>query len=327
MDRTPETLIARCARVAAASPHVTVGTAEGVEADADALRPPTWDDDGMDPGGSEATATWLLTYNAVNFCYWPDAGPRWWTVVDGRLAGRDDEALGIMAAFASALRGGAPLADPGWLASVDTAALSALLAPGPGAGALPLLDLRAAALRELGGAWGALGGPMGLLAAAGGSALRFTDLLAAASPTWEDERASPAGPLSFRKRLYLCAAMLHAVGAARFPGDRRLQFSDIERLPVFADYRLPQILRDWRLLVLAPPLSARIAAGELLPAGSEEEVALRAGTVAAAEALRATLAARGLPATSLAVDHLLWRSAVARQDALPPFHKTRCTDY
>lgn len=326
-DTSPEALLESAARVVHGSTLVRVDEAAirafAAQIPLSALRLPPWDDEGFDPGSSdERVVAWLLAYNAVNFCYWPDEGPRWWTVVEGRPRGQDDEALGVMAAFAEDLRGSRRLLDASGLARFDEADLSELLAPAPGAGALPLMGERVAGLRALGAGLAELGGVLGLVEAAGGSAVRLSGLLAVRCG-FEDCADHEGERLFFRKRAYLCAAMLHG----RFQGSGPGAFSDIVRLPVFADYRLPQILRAEGALALEPALAAAIDRGEPLPAGCAAEVEIRAATVLAAERLRLALAERAPEVTALVVDQILWRAAVARQDALPPFHRTRTTAY
>ena len=313
-------LLADCAELAAASPWIhldpAAATTFATSADPALLRPPTWEDPGMLQGSAQEVTAWLLSYNAVNFCYWPDQGPRWFTVVDGRPVGQEDEALGIMVSFASAIRRGEPLGEGSWLQSLSAEALDRLLAPGPGAGRLPMMETRLVGLHELGRALSQAGGPLGLIE--GATAPELVDRLVDRLPSWRDQRrwTDPQGQvrtLSFHKRAQLTVAMLST----------RIPLEDTAALTAFADYRLPQILRGVGILQLHPDLAARIDAQELIEAGSEEEIALRAGIVHGAELVRQAIPG----ATALVVDHLLWRSAVARQSSLPPFHRTRTTDY
>jgi hypothetical protein len=295
---------------------------DGVEADD--LRSPEWAVP-ADPGDApETQAAWLLAYNAMNFSYYPEPGRRRWAaLVDGEVVGADDEALGVMAALGAALRDGVPLGDGSHLTGLAAEDLSALLPTAPGRDPLPLAERRLAGLHELGRAYAAAGGPLALLARGGGDAAATVEALVEAMPGWEDRRSLGGRDLPFRKRAQLCVAMLHA----RERAAGRAGFSGMERLTVFADYRLPQILRGEGVLVLAEDLAEAIEAGRPLALGSADEVALRAATVVAGEALVAALQARFPEADALLVDNLLWRWAVQRDAALPAFHRTRCTDY
>ncbi len=301
-----------CREVVEASPYLTMDedAARSVEVPPGLRELPPWDDAAFADVPDERAAAWLLAYNAVNYSYWPDRGPRWHAIVDGVEVGRDDEALALMAILARQ-----PVEDPDWLTTVDEGRLERLLEPAPGAGTLPLLHQRAAALVELGRAVRAHGPAARWIDQAGGSAVAFALMLAERLPSWDDHRTSKDRTLRFLKRAQLCTSMIHG----RLRG---APFRDVERLTAFADYRLPQILRGLGVLRLDPGLAAGIAAGEPLAPGGEAEVALRAAAIDGAERIAAHT---GLPA--LVVDHYLWRSAVERQDELPPHHRTRCIDY
>ncbi|MFT4979230.1 MAG: hypothetical protein ACI8S6_005140 [Myxococcota bacterium] len=276
-------------------------------------------------GHADDTITWLMIHNAINFCYWPDPEqPRWYTQVDGELIGQDDEAFGVMAALGSAIRSGVPMGDFRWLQQIEADELAALLAPAPGAGKLPMMRERLAALQELGGAKRLYSSPPSIFEAARGSAARFVQLLIDASPSFEDTQVYENISLPFRKRAWLCAAMIFG----RFQDDPIRAFHDPEVIPVFADYRLPQLLRGAGALVLSDDLARRIDAEEQIAADSREEIELRAAAVVAAERLREELGViHGVPPMRLQVDHFLWRTAVQVDAQLPPFHRTRTTRY
>jgi len=284
---------------------------------------PHWDE-GFE-GHADDAVTWLVTHNAINFSYFPEPGQqRWFTQVSGELVGQDDEALGVMAALGSALRSGVPLGDWRWLQQLEEDELAAILAPAPGAGRLPMLKERLAMLHDLGRGQRFAASPASLFESARGSAARFVENLVTAAPGWEDTQQYGDITLPFRKRAWLCAAMIFG----RFQDDPIRAFHDPEAIPVFADYRLPQILRGAGALVLADALAARIDAHDPIAADSPEEIELRAAAIVAAERLREKLGAiHGVPPMRLQVDHFLWRTAVQVDDKLPPFHRTRTTRY
>lgn len=310
----PDLLRAQCRAVVADSSALTIdrAAAAAVEIPPGLRRLPPWDDAGFAAVPRPRVVPWLIAYNAVNYSYWPDAGPRWWIARRGQAIGRDDEALAVMTALATE-----QVQAPAWAGGMRTERLAALFEPAPGAGRLPLMAARAAAIRELHEGYRRLGGPRGLMRAAGRSALRFVALVADAFPAWDDRRTWRGEELRFLKRAQLCAAMIHG----RLGGEA---FDDAERLTAFADYRLPQVLRALGVLRVDPALALRIERGDELPRGGEAEVALRAAAVDGAERIAE---ATGL--STLVVDHFLWRTAVRleAEGRVPPFHKTRCTDY
>jgi Potential Queuosine, Q, salvage protein family len=105
---------------------------------------------------------------------------------------------------------------------------------------------------------------------------------------------------------------------------RRGQFFDLHQLTAFADNLVPHVLALDGVLVLAPVLAARIAAGELLVHDSPEEVELRACALHAVELLAAAIHHRLSPAQ---IDMVLWsRGQEPRYKAHPRPH-ARTTAY
>ncbi len=310
----PDALRDVCRRIVADNPFVQLDAeAAAAVVVPDGLRClPPWDDAAFAEVPDNRVVPWLLAYNAANFSYWPDAGERWWIARDGVQIGRDDEALALMAVMARE-----PVHAPAWAKGMTTERLAQTLKPAPGSGKLPMMADRASAIRELHLGYERLAGPRGLLRSADRSAVRFVNLIAEAFPSWRDQRTWRGEPVGFMKRAQLCAAMIDA----RLGGE---VFDDTERLTAYADYRLPQVLRALGVLHLDPRLAHQIERGEALEANSQAEVSLRAAAVDGAEQIAA---ANGLSA--VVVDHFLWRTAVERetQGRIPPFHRTRCTDY
>ena len=64
---------------------------------------------------------------------------------------------------------------------------------------------------------------------AGGSCIKFVNLLASACPAWADTRDAGGPTLKFMKRAQLCAAVLNRAGL--------VAFDDIAAMTVFSDYR------------------------------------------------------------------------------------------
>ncbi len=167
-----------------------------------------------------------------------------------------------------------------------------------------LMALYAQALRELGGFLGDRTA-LDVVAAAGGSAERLAEQLAAGMPLFDDP--------GFYKRAQIVPADLALAGVATF--------DDLDRLTIFADNLVPHVLRVDGVLRYDPELAARIDAGELLPPGDAERE-IRACAVVACEAIAASL---GVPPRTL--DNWLWnRGQQPRYKAIPR-HRTRTTAY
>jgi hypothetical protein len=167
-----------------------------------------------------------------------------------------------------------------------------------------LMGLYAEALRDLGRFLDARRA-LDVVAAAGGSAEQLASVLAAGMPFFDDR--------GFWKRAQIAANDLALAGVA--------EFSDLDRLTIFADNLVPHVLRVDGVLRYDPGLAARIDAGELLPPG-EEEREIRGCAVHACELIAARL---GMPARSL--DTALWNKGQAPRYKGVPRHRTRTVFY
>ena len=142
-------------------------------------------------------------------------------------------------------------------------------------------------------------------------------------PMYQDVATYDGFEVPFYKRAQLTAADL----AAAFGGRGWGRFRDLDRLTIFADNLVPHVLRLEGVLVYASGLAARIEAGELIAAGSPEEVEIRAGAVHAGERCAAEIAGRGGRTTTRQLDLLLWSRGQRPEMKARPRHRTRSTFY
>lgn len=273
--------------------------------------------------GTERTANWVLLLDALNFCFWGEPGqPRW------RVIWRDqmlDGYAALAAALTRAVEEGRPLWDAGYLAALDERELAGILRPAPGSPPIPLFEERLANAREAGRVLlERYAGQFARAAeAAGGSAVELALLLARDFPSFGDVAAWRGAMVRFYKRAQICVADLNAA----FKGTRWGAFADLDQLTAFADYKLPQLLRERDILVYAPELAAQVDAHAPIAAGSEAEVAIRAATVWAVEHLRHALARRGVVRPSSGIDYRLWAESQSTGPATRPYHRTRTIYY
>ena len=164
-----------------------------------------------------------------------------------------------------------------------------------------------------------------LIESAHHSALQLIGLLAQ-MPLFNDVQRYRGGrEVPFYKRAQLTAADLSlALG-----GEGLGRFDDLDQLTIFADNLVPHVLRIDGILRYDPDLAARIDREELIPAGSEEEVELRAEAVHASElVVRALNGAGHTSVTAMSIDYLLWhRGQNPAYKQAKPRHRTRTTFY
>jgi hypothetical protein len=243
-------------------------------------------------GSAEDVAMFTLTLDAINF------GSGWFPTLRKRAgcSGYNTIAWALTDRF----RAAGPW-SPDELAALDTDTVADVLGQKRGH---ELMDLYAEALRQLGAFLGERSA-LEVVAAAGGSAERLAEQLAAGMPLFDDP--------GFYKRAQIVASDLVLAGVA--------EFGDIDRLTIFADNLVPHVLRVDGVLRYSDSLAAAIDAEALLPPGGAEHE-IRACAVVACEAIAADL---GVPPRVL--DNWLWnRGQQPRYKAIPR-HRTRTTAY
>ncbi len=263
---------------------------------------------------SEATLAFVVTLDAVNF------GSGWFPVL------RKPAGLSGYFTIAGALRqhferkGAWSAAELAALRAQDCARVFGQdLA---NRGAAELMELFARSLADLGRFIEAhCGGSFeALIASAKGSAERLVDRLRE-MPLYRDVSLYRGLEVPLYKRAQITAWDLALAFDGRAPG----HFEDLESLTIFADNLVPHVLHCEGVLRYAPGLARRIDAAELLPAGSAEEIEIRAGAVHAVERmvdlLAETKASTRLTASRL--DQLLWNRGQRPAFKTRNRHRTR----
>ena len=201
---------------------------------------------------------------------------------------------------------------------------------------LPLEDERARLLREVGrGLVDHFGGSAArLVAAANGRADVLVDLVVRIFGGFRDVAIDPRdGSQVF---LYKRAQIFVGDLWGRFNGRGLGRFDEsIKELTMFADYRVPVVLRNMGILRYEPNLARKVdqhnfSTADIVAAGSAEEVDVRACTVQAVERMRRALEERiekepelnpTIPGevdekfvTSVALDWFLWTEGERQRD-------------
>jgi hypothetical protein len=282
---------ASCAEIAEAAEWVSIDLSQ-VEAIEPAPRPELDPERHYLEGSAEDVAMFTLTLDAINF------GSGWFPTLRKRpgCSGYYTVAWALTDRF----RTEGPW-SPSELAVLDAAAVADVLGQERGH---ELMGLYADALRQLGGFLGDRTA-QGVVAAAGGSAERLAEQLAAGMPLFDDP--------GFYKRAQITASDLTLAGVA--------EFHDIDRLTIFADNLVPHVLRVDGVLRYDDALAATIDAGELLPPGGAERE-IRACAVVACEAI-----ATELDVPPRVLDNWLWNRGQQPRYKAAPRHRTRTTAY
>jgi hypothetical protein len=164
--------------------------------------------------------------------------------------------------------------------------------------------------------------PLGPVAAAKQSAARLIESVTD-MPLFRDVADYDGRAVPFYKRAQILVADLALAFDDQGPGT----FHDLGRLTIFADNLVPHVLRVDGVLDYDPGLLARIECGELIPAGSPEEVEIRAVALHAVERIVASLQASGIPTTARELDFILWNRGGGDAYKALPRHRTRTVFY
>ena len=187
-----------------------------------------------------------------------------------------------------------------------------------------LMQLFAKALNDLGGyvQEDFNGSFRELIKTADASAERLMQLLIR-MPYFDDVHLYDQIEVPFFKRAQLVAADL----SLAFEGQGLGRFDDLKNLTIFADNLVPHVLRVDNILIYPEVLISHIDAGKLIPAGSVEEIEIRACALHAVEGLKAALNATGHAVTAMELDFLLWNRGQQRAYKSIARHRTRTVFY
>lgn len=285
-----------------------------------AITPPSWYEQYHFFDGTERTVNWILALDALNFCFWAEKDqPRWSVEYHG-------ETLNGYMAEAAALKRAVeeddiPLWDATYLTTISEKTLAHIFR---GEQTIPLFEQRLQNIREVGRVLLAQfdGQFIHAIEQAEHNAVKLALLLAQDFPSFNDIAFYRNQRICFLKRAQICVADLYGA----FGGKSWGAFTDLHQLTAFADYKLPQVLRHLKVLEYHPTLAKRIDNQELLEAGSEEEIELRASTVWACELLRREMMHQDHPVTAAEIDLRLWLLG-QQSNAMQPYHRTRTIYY
>ncbi|GAC1357985.1 MAG: hypothetical protein NVS2B12_00100 [Ktedonobacteraceae bacterium] len=279
-----------------------------------------WDNKYHFYDGTERSVNWLLLLDALNFCFWGEKDqPRWTIDYHGKtLNGYWAEAAALKRAVEE---DALPLWDANYLSTITEETVAQIFR---GSGTIPLFKQRVLHAREVGSVLlTRYGGQfINAIEQAGSNAVQLALLLVDDFPSFRDVAIYRSHQVNFFKRAQICVADLHGAFAGKAWG----ALSDLDQLTIFADYKLPQVLRHYNVLEYSPALALAVDHQEILEAGCEEEVEIRACTIWACELLRRSMLYYGRYLTAADIDQRLWLTGQHSED-MQPYHRTRTIYY
>jgi hypothetical protein len=276
-----------------------------------------WDETYHYTGDADSTAQYVYVLDALNFCFWGE--PRWQVEhADGWVNGYYALAL----ALKRAIERGAPVLEADWMVSVNPAGLARILG---GRNEIPLLTERANNLNDAGALLRSRyqGRFLAMVEACQSSATVLAATLAQQLSSYNDVAWLDGAHHRFYKRAQICASDL----ASSLDGRSSLALSDLSRLTAFADYKIPQVLRELGVLEYSRDLAQVVDSRIPILPGSAPEVAIRAATVWAVEHLCREASVRGRRLAPRQIDWQLWLLGQNTMSDTRPYHLTRTIFY
>jgi hypothetical protein len=309
-----------CAKVAGRARHVRINT-DRIPAYASALPVEQAVKPQLDPGchylgRQKDTLAFLLILDTVNFGsgYFPHLTKR--PGMSGYFT--------IAASLNDFFKNNGPL-SAGQLAAITVDQCTRIFGQDPANKAVrELMQHFSAALNDLGRYLLNFfnGSFTGLVQAAESSAAQLVQVLKK-MPYFNDVEPYDELEVPFFKRAQIVAADL----AVAFQGQVWGRFDDLDQLTIFADNLVPHVLRLDGILAYEASLISRIEAATLIPAGSNEEVEIRASAVHAVELIKNSICAAGQRVTSSQLDYFLWNRGQLPDYKAVPRHRTRTVFY
>ncbi len=144
---------------------------------------------------------------------------------------------------------------------------------------IPLLELRVKILQETGKILNDEfnGTFLNCIKKANGSAKSLLKLITDYFPSYRDETIVLGRKLTFYKRAQILIADIWGCFEGRDAG----YFHDIDIITMFADYRVPQVLKFYDVIDYADDLKAFLKRNTMLTSGARFENEIRAGSIVA----------------------------------------------
>jgi hypothetical protein len=280
------------------------------------LAVPAWDTKYHFFDDSEKSCEYLFVLDSINFCFWAkNEKDKWKIDYNGKkIDGYNALALLLKKIFENA--------D---FSSFDKYTYSEFQKLFYGEGQIPLIKERFDILQEnhkilkdkYSGRFSTL------VERCGYDALRILSELVENFPSFRDEAEYRGRKIAFYKRAQILIGDLFCA----FNGKKWGNLKNLDKITIFADYKVPQILRGCGILEYVDSLADKIDNGKSIPLGSEEEIEIRANTIWAGEFIKEELNKSGINLKSFEIDWILWNQSQEEGLDLRPYHLTETIFY
>lgn len=258
----------------------------------------------------------------MGFCFWTLPGqPKWGIELSN--GEKVDGWYGVCASFKRAFDEGIPIIDVDFLIKANKGDTEHIFRSTTRA-KIPLFYKRLAILNKNASILKKhfSGKTINIIHAADHDAVKLIRLLLKYFPSYRDIAIYNGHEVVFLKIAHLLVLDLEYRLTSQ---SKRPFLINFDKLCVFADYKLPQLLRLFGILEYKKSLSRTVDSYNLIPAGSVEEIEMRSGAIWGVELLRQQLPAY----SSIQIGHVIWLMSQnqALQSQIKPYHRTYTTYY
>lgn len=265
-------------------------------------------------GNVENSPQLVFIQDTINFCFWANRGEDKWQVEypHGRIVDGWD---GLVACFDRAIDEDTPILDSNFLEQLTIKDTEHIFRSNNNT-KIPLLEERAGFLRQAGTNLNIYygGNAENLLKKANYDAVKIVKEIIDNFPTFADYSYFEGKEISFLKRAQICAYDLSLLPTTKI--------ENINALTIFADYKLPQILRSFGVLRYKKNLATTVDTLTPLEKDSKEEIEIRSATIWTCELL-----AKQLQVAPPIVDNALWNLGHHTNRKMEPYHRVLTTNY
>lgn len=255
----------------------------------------------------------IFLEDVVNFCYWAEKGKAKWVIEWPKGTISSGGWYTLTKCFERAQGEKIPVLDPDCLINLTAKQARNFFRSANGV-EIPLLKERLENFREAGNNLKKKynGKFINAVEAADFDAVKIAKLVYEDFPSFRDFALWENEKIFFLKRAQICGQDCGLLG-----NKYKIKIKNIDQLTAFADYKVPQMLRKYGVITYNKNLSEKIDDYILIPAGSREEIEIRAVTIWSIELIRQKLRKY----TAANIDNALWFIS-QDQTGVKPYHRT-----
>ncbi|XP_046622049.1 queuosine salvage protein [Neodiprion virginianus] len=277
------------------------------------------------------TVDWIFLLDTLNFCFWPEGDDTKWEVT------KHTGYFALCAALKRAISQNQLRTEPFFYSAITKEDLEFILQGDNASAKIPLFMERLKCLHEIGRVLTKkyYGSFVNCIYSCKNSAEKLLKLIVTDFECFRDEADYKGHRVSFYKRAQILIGDIWACYGGKGLGE----FHDIDKITMFADYRVPQVLVHFGAMRYSKYLLEILQSNTVLPPGSPLEVEIRGCSIEVIEQVKdevkslieasPDLALKKSDCNAILIDHFLWdyRRQHAENLESIPFHKVKSIYY